>query len=446
MFAVFKPRHAVIAAFLGAWLFLPLAGYDLPGLTSYTKITATSVPVLLAVVLFDAGRLTGFRPGWFDIPMAIWCVVPMASSVTNGLGAYDGGSATVTQTVQWGLPYLIGRLYFSDLDGLRDLAIGIFIGGLIYVPLCLLEVRMSPRLHIWVYGFHQHSWRQSHRFGGWRPTVFMQHGLMVAMWMVLTTVVGYWLWRTKAVLSLQKVPMSLLVPGMAVTAVLCKSAGAVILGLVGIAALSGTRMTKMKWGLAALTLAPVLYMGVRGPGVWDGSHLIETVEIVPILEERVHSFRYRLDAEDILADHALRRPVFGWGGWGRHRPADMGADVDDVATDGFWVIALGTRGIVGLTAVTIVILLPAALFLWKLPVAAWWHPTTAPAAALTMVLLLFMADSLFNAMINPIFILAAGGLAGWLAPLPAMRGRRKAAAAYQRQVGKPSGAALGYGR
>lgn len=415
LFAMLKPRHAVIAAYLFAWLFLPMAGYHFSGIPSYTKITATAYAVLLGVILFDAARLMRYRISWVDIPVIVWCVVPFASSVTNGLGAYDGVSVVFTQVMTWGVPYLMGRLYFSDLEGMRDLAVGIFIGGLIYMPFVLFEVRMSPRLHIWVYGFHQHEWRQTHRFGGWRPTVFMQHGLMVAMWMVITTMVGYWLWRTRAVLSIHKVPMSLLVPAVAVTAVLCKSAGAVVLGLIGVAALTGTRMTKMKWGMAALVLLPVLYMGLRAPAIWDGSHLVEAVEAVPLLEDRSGSFQYRLDAEDILAAHALRQPVFGWGGWGRNRPARMGEDADSVATDGLWVITLGQRGIVGLTAMTAVILLPMALFLWKLPVAAWWHPATSPAAVLAMVLLVWMIDSLFNAMFNPIYLLAAGGLSGWLA-------------------------------
>jgi hypothetical protein len=128
------------------------------------------------------------------------------------MGANDGISVNYPQELQWGVPYFVGRLYFCDVEGLRELAIGIFIGGLIYVPLCLFEMRMSPQLHVWLYGFHQHNWRQAYRFEGWRPTVFMQHGLAVALWMVIAAMVGYWLWRTRTVLMLWKVPMSLLVP------------------------------------------------------------------------------------------------------------------------------------------------------------------------------------------------------------------------------------------
>ena len=54
---------------------------------------------------------------------------------------------------------------------------------------------------------------------------------------------------------------------------------------------------------------------------------------------RVDSLRYRLDAEEILAEHALRQPVFGWGAWGRNRPARMGHDEPDMAPDGLWATA-----------------------------------------------------------------------------------------------------------
>ena len=67
----------------------------------------------------------------------------------------------------------------NDPASQRTLLISIFIGGLLYVPLCLFEIRMSPQLHKLVYGFHQHIFAQTFRFEGWRPTVFLQHGLAV---------------------------------------------------------------------------------------------------------------------------------------------------------------------------------------------------------------------------------------------------------------------------
>jgi len=105
----------------------------------------------------------------------------LARQITGSV--YDGFSEIVRAFIGWGLPYLIGRVYFNDLESLQELAVGIFIGGLIYIPFCWFEVRFSPQLHKWVYGFRQHSFIQNVRDGGYRPMVFMQHGLMVGMWM-----------------------------------------------------------------------------------------------------------------------------------------------------------------------------------------------------------------------------------------------------------------------
>ena len=57
----------------------------------------------------------------------------------------------------WGVPYLIGRFYFNDAAGTRDLALGLLLGGILYLPFCLFEIRMSPVLHTTLYGLHPAS-------------------------------------------------------------------------------------------------------------------------------------------------------------------------------------------------------------------------------------------------------------------------------------------------
>ena len=145
IFSTTPPRRAVVVCFIGAWLFLPYAGYDLPGIPDYSKRSATSLGVMLATVIYRSDWLFATRLRWFDVPMLVLCSCPMASSLANGLGAYDGLSASFTYVVTWGLAYLIGRVYFTRPEHLRELALGIVAGGLIYVPLCAWEFRMSPR-------------------------------------------------------------------------------------------------------------------------------------------------------------------------------------------------------------------------------------------------------------------------------------------------------------
>ena len=410
--ALLPARRAVIAAYIAAWLFLPMYRYPIPGFLDWTKVSATSVSLLLGLMLFDLARLASFRPRWFDLPVLAWCLSPVVSSLANGFGLYDGLSVSLDQVLVWGLPYLLGRLYLGDLDGLRDMALGLFIGGLVYVPFCIFELRMSPQLHAIVYGFHQHSFAQAHRFGGWRPTVFMEHGLMVGMWMSMASLVGIWLWISGTVRSIRGIALPWFLVPLVVTALLCKSVGALVLLAGGVLILVSIHKFRLRAPLLALGVVAPLYILIRAPGFWSGSEAVEAARLVSA--ERAESLETRLKNEDLLAARALERPVFGWGGWGRSRVADE-SGTDLAITDGLWIIEFGQRGLFGLAAMLAVFLLPLVALARRLPVRVWTNAWGAPAAALATVVALYLLDCIANAMVTPIYALAAGGITGLLA-------------------------------
>ncbi|MBI1335756.1 MAG: O-antigen ligase domain-containing protein [Phycisphaera sp.] len=411
LFASMRPRRAVIVAFIVAWLFLPMAGFTIKGLPDYTKMSATCAGILMATVIFDANRLLRFRPRWIDLPAAVFCFCPVLSSLKNGLGLYDGVSVALVQTVAWGLPYLIGRLYFTDLSALKELAVGVFIGGLVYVPLCLYEVRMSPQFHHLVYGYHAHDFAQTMRFGGWRPTVFMQHGLMVGMWMCMTALVGMWLWWTGALKKIRGVGVALPVVALLATAVFCKSMGAVVLMVFGIGALACAKWFHLRLAMVALLIAAPLYVGLRSTGRWDGLNLVEMARMVSA--DRAQSMAYRLHNEELLNGRAQQSALFGWGGWGRNRVYDAKGN-DITVIDGQWINVFGIWGYIGLFSMTALLLLPGALLIMKFPVRLWAHPYLAPATVMACVGVLYMIDSVVNAMVNPVFLLMIGATAGTL--------------------------------
>jgi hypothetical protein len=408
LFAVLKPRHALLAAYLAGWMFLPMHSIDLKGLPPLSKVSATSYAALLGVILFDVNRLATFRPKWFDLPIALWCLAPLFASLTNGLGWYDGLAAVLHELVMWGIAYVLGRVYFNDWESIRELAVGVFIGGLIYVPLCLLEIRISPQLHHWVYGYHQHSFGQQKRLGGFRPMVFMQHGIACAMWMTTTSIIGVWLWTTGALKKIYHVPMYLLVPPLVITALLCKTGIALILLMLGLGTLWWVRTFKNALPLLALILFIPSYVALRSSATWSGQQLVDTARSV-FGEDRAKSLQVRLDAENLLTEKALKQPAFGYGRWNRNRVYnEKGKDI--AITDGMWVIVLGQTGFTGLIAVMTAILLPAVLFWWRCPPRWWTHPMAASGAAFAVLLPLHMIDNLWNAMLNPVFVLMIGGL------------------------------------
>ena len=73
---------------------------------------------------------------------------------------------------------------------------GLVVAGLIYSLPMLFEVRMSPQLHTWIYGYFPHSFGQQMRDGGFRPVVFIGHGLGVAFFVMTTVVAAAAFWRT----------------------------------------------------------------------------------------------------------------------------------------------------------------------------------------------------------------------------------------------------------
>jgi hypothetical protein len=410
LFSVMHPRRALLVAFIGAWLFLPVAAYPLPGLPDLTKITATTFGAMLGLVFFDASRLMAFRFKWIDLPMIAWCLVPLPSSIFAGLGAYDGVSGIVQQCAIWGLPYLLGRLYFNTPEAVRELVVGIFIGGLIYAPFCLWEIRMSPQLHNMVYGYHPSRFVMTIRLGGYRPMVFMQHGLMLGMWMTAACLCGAWLWFSGLLKRVQGIPMSMLVPFLFGVTLFCRSTGALGLLIGALGLLFGTRFVKSPILVAiALTITPG-YVFLRASDAWDGSNLVELAK--DFNEERAASLEGRLKYETILARHAAEQFWFGWGSGDDWRVKDdEGRDI--TVSDGMWIITYGRSGAVGLTAYTLALLFPVMILVHGYRTRYWHTPLVAPAAVLAVIVLIYSMDNLLNAMVNPVFMLGAGSVSGF---------------------------------
>ena len=416
IFAVNPPRRATLISFIVAWLALPNIGFDLPSLPNYTKMTATTAGVMLGILIFDARRVFSLRPKWFDIPVLVWCFCPFLSSVTNGLGVYSGLSAVLDELIFWGIPYLIGRVYFSDWGGLRALAMAVVIGGLAYVPPCLIEMRMSPQFDRWVYGLDTFL---DIRYGGYRPRVFLGTGLQLGMWMSFASLLALRMWACRSTTALWGYPFSWLVLALTVTTVLCRSTGALLLMMFGVAILWLIGRTKASWPAWFLIAIVPAYASTRTSGLWSGREAVDFSKMFG--EDRAESIEFRIKNEDLLIGKAMERPIFGWGRDGGAQPRDStGKSI--VIMDGYWIIALGVVGVVGLSALISMLLLPLVVLIRRQPMATWSDPEVAPAAALAVLLGLYMIDCVSNAMANPIYGLVAGGLAA----LPASgRGGRR---------------------
>ncbi|HMB08588.1 MAG TPA: tetratricopeptide repeat protein, partial [Isosphaeraceae bacterium] len=238
--------------------------------------------------------------------------------------------------------------------------------------------------------------------------VFLGTGLLLGMWMTAVSLIAYWMWAAGALRRLRGISFGGPLLVLLVVTLLCRSTGALTLLAFGLLILRTIRRTGWALPIWLLVAITPFYEVTRASNLWSGRELVD-ISRSAINDERALSLDYRMFMEDMLAAKAMQRPVFGWGGWGRSRVYDAeGRDIS--ITDGYWIIALGNTGIVGLASLNASLLLPLVLLTFRYRVRSWTTPAVAPAAAFAVLLGLYMIDNLSNAMLNPIYTLAIGGL------------------------------------
>jgi hypothetical protein len=205
---------------------------------------------------------------------------------------------------------------------------------------------MSPQLHRWVYGYFPHSFAQQIRDGGFRPVVFMSHGLEVALFTTLGLLAAVMLLRKRD--RILRVPAGLVAAYFSGVLVLCKSLGATIYAIVLAPVILLTR--PRFWARIALiaSLVVCIYPLLRSNGLAP-TQLI-TNAAGAFSADRQASFDTRLNNEEALLAKANQKPLFGWGGWGRNRIFDKWTGQDISVTDGGWIIQYGCYGWAGYLA------------------------------------------------------------------------------------------------
>ncbi len=431
LFTRLSPHRAVIASVIAGTLFLPEVqiakvsdeapdAYEFVLLIlKFTKPNAICFAALLGAILFDLKGLLTYRPRWFDIPIVIYCICPYISNLQAGVGNYDSFGMMRDKVLSWGVPYFLGRVYFTNLNNFRDLAVGIFLGGLVYAPLCLWESVMFPHLHESAYGFFPGPKNEVFRWGGYRPVVFLSHGIMLGMWMTATAVIGFWLWFTGAITELKiwpfrrSISMGMLMLFLGLTTLWVRSTGAIAIGVAAVVGVLQLRLVKLPVILGFLLLVSPVYIYERASG-WKGDNFLEALKDAGMPPERLGSLWYRLHMENRLVLHYQKRPNFGYGDFKPDAfmaPMLKTNDYPRAVMDSMWIQQLAFYGHYGLASMWLVLLLPVVRFILYHPPRLWFNPALAPAAGVALVLIMYMIDNMFNAFANTVFILAAGALA-----------------------------------
>jgi hypothetical protein len=411
------PGRALIASLLVPYLLLPPppAGLDLPLMLPLTKET---IPSLAAFVVF----LAVVKDWRVLVPegvvvrglMGLFVLLPVVTVLTNpepvyfetfalpGLMLREALGMMVNQALLL-LPFLMARALIAREAELRDLALAFVIAGVVYSFPMLLEIRLSPQLNIWIYGYFQHDFAQMIRNGGYRPIVFLYHGLWVALLMMTAILCAASLARTadgKTAVKYAGLALWLLV-----VLVLSKSLASLVYTLVALPIvffLSARAQMRVAVVLACLAVA---YPVARGLDVFPTERLVAAAERVD--PNRAQSLEFRFDNETILLDRAREKPVFGWGSWGRNQIWDGTGRLLTV-TDGRWIILVGAGGWLMLLAEFGLLLWPIFLLWWRSGAGLPVHVAT-----LAVILAINMVDLLPNATLTPLTWLFAGGLLGF---------------------------------
>ena len=403
-------RRIVLISIIGGNLFLPQIAIALPGFPNYTKPLSAGLGALIAAMILAAPKLFNWKTKPIDLFVFSFLIAPGISSLMNGLGPWDATSTTINRVLEWGVAYWVGRSLFQEQHEIRELAVGFVVGGLAYAPLCVWESVMSPQLNRQVYGFATSEFIMNYRLGGWRPVVFMQHGLAVGAWMAGSSIVAWILWRSKSIPRISGIPMSWIAIGLVLVTINLRSTGAILLLIALIGTAEFVQLTRLRIALLALVLMPTGYIAMRTLG-WEGQELVQAA--AKLGPERAGSLEMRLVNDTLIVDRVMQRPVFGWGGWGRWRVRDIYGN-DITISDSWWGILLGTTGMFGLTAAYGTFVAPMLILIRRKSKQKIFEGANGAAWAIGFAILLFVLDTLANAMPNSSFMLAAGVMASFV--------------------------------
>jgi hypothetical protein len=264
---------------------------------------------------------------------------------------------------------------------------------------------MSPQLQKTIYGYSISGWRTNLREGGFRPFVFLEHGLYLAIFLAYTFLATLAYMRTQP--AVRRFRLIGAAVWLFVTLVLVKSLGALIIAvlLAPVILLFGVRMHLLA---AALIAGLILtYPALRG------ANLVPTEQIITLAQKidtaRASSLAFRFRNEDLLLEKANQKPLYGWGGWGRSRVFDAkGRNVS--ITDGRWVIVIGLGGWARYIAEFGLLTLPIILLAFRRRA----YEITLATSGLCLVLTANLIDLIPNATVSPITWLVAGALVGRL--------------------------------
>lgn len=423
LFTVMRPAQAIAAAMLGGAMFLPeRVGFDLPVLPEIAKDQITVLACLLAALVFAQSDLRRARIGRGpEIVMvvislgAVVTVLTNRDTVVSGATVMPGARPTdfvsniIEYLLQWGLPFVLGRALVSRSRDLRDFFLVFVVAGLLYSLFILVELRMSPQFHRWTYGFHQHGFHQTIRASGYRPMVYMRHGLHVALFVQLAMLAS--MAMTRGRLRLFGIPGAAIGVYLTGILVLCKSVGALVYGFVTapVVLLASPRIQAL---FASLIAAGIFAYPVVRAADWIPLDRVYELAEAAAGPDRARSLVGRMETETQVMAVANERALFGWSSSGRTMTFHETKPNESLTVyDGVWLVMYSKGGVMLVGSVFLLLLLP--VFTAARGIRRIRSPLDRVlVSTLSLMVCINVFDMLPNSTTEPYLTLMSGALAG----------------------------------
>ena len=362
----YPAKKAIFISIVLSTLLLPSAfEFNLPLLPPLDKdnIAGLSIIVFLLLLrkkfkIFQPGLSTKLFIGYFIVIGITVELNPMPIIITGskflpGLTHHDTFSLII-RFIIYTMPFYLGR-YFST--SLRDTELFfkiMVVMALVYTLPMLFELKMSPQLHNIAYGYQPSQFVQQIRENGYRPMVFVGHGLSLAFWMSTCLLAASALLKNKIRATILS-PLAL-VCYLFVILIFCKTWSAIFYAMLGMIFIFKLRpAAQVKWSLILAALV-ILYPVTKVNGIFPEKEIISVIS--QYSPDRAQSLEFRLRNENEMLAHASERPYFGWGNWGRNRIYSNWDGRDLSVTDGKWIAELGTNGWIGFIFYYAILLTP----------------------------------------------------------------------------------------
>lgn len=425
LFAFFRAGTAVALCFIFGTILLPeQMVYYVKVFPNIDKMNVISLCALLGCLVTARHRIRRALRGKLkylflllfanDVLRALMNgdALHYGSTVLGGIKPHTGLTFVLEDTLRIGVPFVLGAAVFRRPTEIRNFVRIFVAGAILYSLFALIEIRLSPQLHKWVYGYQHIDFAQVLRGDGYRPVAFFPHGLAAAMFLATALTLTLALYKSGSIYALILSGFFMLV------LILSHSLGALLYGIalapVILLSFPRSQARAAKW----IAIIVLVYPALRVADVFPMKWVVDKAAMIN--EDRASSLQFRFTHDDAILKKTMTRPVFGWGGFARGRIFDEQTGEDLSVTDGEWILVVMKRGVSGFLCFFSILLWPVIRAAKRLRHVES-YPVRALLAGLALAGAINSVDLLVNALFTVLPFLIVGALYGALQELAPAR-------------------------